>query len=257
MRQTGRDNAGMKQRGSPLWLVCDILCWIGASIALPAFTRALQRIVRAVRQDGRRNLHPRELSLVAHLLAEAEAWLMFAITRRAFHIAGLKRSRVRFPQLSQAATLGAFKARARQLTFTFNTLDSRAKAMARRLRLLTSEQSGATTTRKQQNNSNRKAAALTPRAVVSRTERLAHSSAERATPAGATTTTKTRAGLRVRAPPWRPYSLFPAPYYLCGASYRDRTRMSYARKSPLAPPDLASRRTPSIRIARSTALSMS
>jgi hypothetical protein len=198
----------MKQRGSPLWLVRDILCWIGIVITLPAFAKALHRIVTAMQLEGRRNLYTRELSLAARLLADAEAWMLYAITRRAFKLAGLKPGRVCFPDLSEAATLDALKSRGRQLTYTYNNLDSRARQMAQRLLRLCSERRRATTTTRKQHRNNATARPARTSAPRSRRNRAGASNNNN------TTTTK-RAGQRVRAPPWRSYSLFPRPIPLC------------------------------------------
>jgi hypothetical protein len=66
-----------------------------------------------------------------------------------------------------------------------------------------------------------------------------------------------RAGMRVRAPPWPQLLPETGNSRLEAQLPRSQAFAYSARKSPLAPPDFAMSRTPSIRMPRSTALSMS
>ncbi len=93
----------MKQRRSPVWLMRDWLCWLGVLFTVPAFAKVLHRIAFAALAENR-NIRRSELSLAARLLAEAEHWLRYAITRRAFSLAGLEASRARFQYPGLAAT---------------------------------------------------------------------------------------------------------------------------------------------------------
>src|SRR5687768_7593762 len=140
----------MKQRSSPLWLMRDWLCWLGILFTVPAFAKALHRIAFAALAENR-NIRRSELTLAARLLAarllaEAEAWLRYAIARRAFRLAGLTVSRVRFQYQGLAATKSALSHRARQLNQTFQQIDAAARRAAHRLIRLRAEQGAATTT---------------------------------------------------------------------------------------------------------------
>jgi hypothetical protein len=178
----------MKQRSPPLWLMCDCLCWLGVLFTVPALAKVFHRIAFAALAE-QRGIRRSELSLAARLLAEAEAWLRYALMRRAFRLAGLKPSRVRFQYPGLAATKATLTNRARQLNRTFMGLDATARRAAHRLIRLQAapEQARATA-----------AAAipgLTPPSADPSRRQQQQQQQQNATSA--------RAGLRVRAPPWR------------------------------------------------------
>src|SRR5690349_14163238 len=126
----------MKLRGPPLWLVCDVFCWLGVLTSFVRFVLAFAGAVMRMSARKRRRLEPAELASLALLQARQEAWLGYAITRRAFKLAGIRAS-VRFPAITPARTLWALKHRASQaLRDNFN-LDRIAQRRARRLKQLT------------------------------------------------------------------------------------------------------------------------
>lgn len=79
----------MKLRDLPLWLVRDWLCWLGVLFTYPVFAKALHAILARMKAEHR-GMRQSEFSLAARLLADAEAWIAYAILRRAFKLAGLK-----------------------------------------------------------------------------------------------------------------------------------------------------------------------
>src|SRR5690349_10514772 len=112
----------MKLRGPPLWLVCDVFCWFGLLVSFLAFTLSFAATVSSM-LTGRRRMKRDELTSLARLEAEQEAWLAYAIARRAFRLAGLKTSRVQFPQFTPARTVRALKHRASDILRTHLNID--------------------------------------------------------------------------------------------------------------------------------------
>src|SRR5690349_9269096 len=125
----------MKLRGPPLWLVCDVLCWAGLLVSFLAFTLSFAATVSSM-LAGRRRMKRDELTSLARLEAEQEAWLAYAIARRAFRLAGLKRSRVRFPDFTPARTMRALKHRASDILRTHLNIERITQRRAWRIRCL-------------------------------------------------------------------------------------------------------------------------
>ena len=178
----------MKLRRPPSWLFGDVLCWIGVMVTFMVFSRAFTVAVNRMLGEWRLRFEPGEFDELARLQAAEEAWLRYAIARRAFRLAGLSPSKVRFFHPSLAATTVALSQRSTQAFHDHNNMDKLAERLAQRLRRLAAlpARAAATTTT---NNNTFAPAAKGPR------------------PAATTTTTivsARRPGLRVRAPPWRP-----------------------------------------------------
>ncbi len=96
----------MKFRGPPFWLFCDVICWIGVLASYCGFARSVAAATGRMLAGKRRSLEPDEFGILAGLLSIAEAWAVFALTRRAFRMAGLDAWTVRFPDFSPPQTSG-------------------------------------------------------------------------------------------------------------------------------------------------------
>jgi len=176
----------MKLRGPPLWLVCDVFCWLGVLVSFISFVTAFAGAVMRMTAQKRRRFEPHELASLARLQAEQEAWLGYAITRRVFRLAGI-RARARFKTVSPARTLWALKHRASQTLRDSVNLDGITQRRAQRLKRLMATPPPSLPR-----------AGEAPRAPAVQPLRSVGgpSSLWAATP-------RLRAGLRVRAPPWR------------------------------------------------------
>ncbi len=128
----GRILEGMKLRGLPLWLVCDVICWLGVMFTFTGFARHLHDAVARMLAEKRRSLEPTDFSFLATLLAGAEAWRVYACQRRAFRLAGLAASCVEFPAFT-VPTRRSFSARVRANLRDTDTMDALARRMAQRI----------------------------------------------------------------------------------------------------------------------------
>jgi len=217
----------MKLRGPPLWLVCDVFCWLGLLMSFISFTVNLAAAVQRMIAQGRRSFERDELASLARLQAEQEAWLSYAIARRAFKLAGV-RARARFPHITPARSLRALKHRASQILREHLNIDRITRRRAQHLKRLMATRAvslpraGEAQRALAEQHANSGGGPASPCATAPEPtappapHQTAHASASapaslpRSGEEGGVLpissfrpTARRRAGLRVRAPPWR------------------------------------------------------
>src|SRR5262249_30231306 len=72
----------MKLRGPPLWLICDVICWLGVWATFVGFSHSLNNAVSRMLAEKRREFEPSTFAF----LALEEAGRSFAIARQAFRL---------------------------------------------------------------------------------------------------------------------------------------------------------------------------
>lgn len=124
----------MNRRGLPSWLYWDLIAFVGVWMSFWAFAPRMLEISQKLEADPSARLTKVEIGLLGRVLAAAEAWLDYAVLRRAFRLAGLKASRVAWRRPSPPLNNLAFGHRAKLYLTRFYGLEAYARTRAVRLK---------------------------------------------------------------------------------------------------------------------------
>jgi hypothetical protein len=207
----------MKLQRPPLWLLCDVVCWIGVWLTHASLVKVLMASSEKLIASGRRRFEEATFAMLAELISSAEAWLDYAIARRAFRLAGLNTARVRFQIIPLTRQL-AIAPRVIRYIRMHQAMDRLASRMATRLRRLAEPRFEV-----EARAAREIAAPATAVPFPAFSVRIAHPRA-----------TSRLEGLRIRAPPWRPVELETGNPRLEAQLPRSRV-FAFVRKS--LPPD--------------------